>query len=270
MSNFVESILQKVTNQRVYNVFKTFELYDLMMNETISNELINLNIIDNDDHTTLIEYLDGLKIKDFSSDENIEYNLNDPILKQNFYIVNLEIRDDEYNELMTILDKLRLFKYSDNPFLNTIKTSGDICYGGLILNNIPITIITEDQVRELMEITYLGSKEPILKSNDLQTLYEICYNIIVLGVDDTKSFLKTVKSREDVVFLSATMKDAKLKSELDLRNIRWKPKVTSYQSCPICHEKKVDLFDVKQTRSADEPPTLSYRCTSCKHRWNIN
>lgn len=276
MSEVVKYILQKVTNQRVYNVLKTFNLYELISNDDISNELISLNVINVDDRATLLDYLDGLKIKEYGGDDddNIEYNLDDPVLRQNFNVVNLEIRDDEYKELIDILDKLRFFQYPNNPFLNEVIELKDnqskVYYGGIILNNIPITIVTDDQVRGLMEITYPNTTESILRDNDLPVLYEICYNIIVLGVNDTKNFLRTISDRKDIFFLSPTMKEAKYKSELDLRNIRWKPKVTSSQPCPNCHEKKVELVYAKQTRSADEPQTIKYKCIACKHAWITN
>ena len=37
-------------------------------------------------------------------------------------------------------------------------------------------------------------------------------------------------------------------------------------SCPKCDNKEATWW-VQQTRSADEAPTLFFRCTKCKHSW---
>ena len=42
------------------------------------------------------------------------------------------------------------------------------------------------------------------------------------------------------------------------------PKTKS--TCPKCDNKEA-VWWVQQTRSADEAPTLFYRCTKCRHSW---
>ena len=37
-------------------------------------------------------------------------------------------------------------------------------------------------------------------------------------------------------------------------------------TCPTCSNKEA-VWWVQQTRSADEAPTLFFRCTKCKHSW---
>jgi DNA-directed RNA polymerase subunit M len=37
-------------------------------------------------------------------------------------------------------------------------------------------------------------------------------------------------------------------------------------TCPSCNNKEA-VWWVQQTRSADEAPTVFYRCTKCKHSW---
>jgi len=37
-------------------------------------------------------------------------------------------------------------------------------------------------------------------------------------------------------------------------------------TCPKCDNKEA-VWWVQQTRSADEAPTLFFRCTKCKHSW---
>ena len=41
---------------------------------------------------------------------------------------------------------------------------------------------------------------------------------------------------------------------------------TTKTECPKCTNKEA-LWWMQQTRSADEAPTLFYRCTSCRHSW---
>jgi DNA-directed RNA polymerase subunit M len=36
--------------------------------------------------------------------------------------------------------------------------------------------------------------------------------------------------------------------------------------CPKCNNKEATWW-MQQTRSADEPPTLFFRCTKCQHSW---
>ncbi len=36
--------------------------------------------------------------------------------------------------------------------------------------------------------------------------------------------------------------------------------------CPKCSNKEA-VWWMQQTRSTDEPPTLFFRCTKCKHSW---
>ncbi len=36
--------------------------------------------------------------------------------------------------------------------------------------------------------------------------------------------------------------------------------------CPKCANKEA-VWWMQQTRSSDEPPTLFFRCTKCKHSW---
>ena len=36
--------------------------------------------------------------------------------------------------------------------------------------------------------------------------------------------------------------------------------------CPKCGNKEA-VWWMQQTRSTDEPPTLFFRCTKCKHSW---
>ena len=36
--------------------------------------------------------------------------------------------------------------------------------------------------------------------------------------------------------------------------------------CPRCGNKEA-VWWMQQTRSADEPPTLFFRCTKCRHSW---
>ncbi len=36
--------------------------------------------------------------------------------------------------------------------------------------------------------------------------------------------------------------------------------------CPKCEYTEA-YYDIRQTRSADEPPTTIYRCCKCKHSW---
>jgi len=38
------------------------------------------------------------------------------------------------------------------------------------------------------------------------------------------------------------------------------------ERCPVCSHDKA-YFQQIQTRSADEPMTIFYRCASCAHRW---
>jgi len=44
------------------------------------------------------------------------------------------------------------------------------------------------------------------------------------------------------------------------------PKIFFPERCPVCSHDKA-YFQQIQTRSADEPMTIFYRCASCAHRW---
>jgi len=41
---------------------------------------------------------------------------------------------------------------------------------------------------------------------------------------------------------------------------------TTVHECPKCHNKEV-YYIVRQTRSADEAPTVMYKCTKCGYQW---
>ena len=46
----------------------------------------------------------------------------------------------------------------------------------------------------------------------------------------------------------------------------WKNVDTADTVCPGCRNTKAYFMQV-QTRSADEPSTIFYKCTDCKHLW---
>uniref|UniRef100_A0A915P6N6 DNA-directed RNA polymerase III subunit RPC10 n=3 Tax=Meloidogyne TaxID=189290 RepID=A0A915P6N6_9BILA len=46
----------------------------------------------------------------------------------------------------------------------------------------------------------------------------------------------------------------------------WENAQVTNERCPVCSHDKA-YFQQIQTRSADEPMTIFYRCASCAHRW---
>ena len=46
----------------------------------------------------------------------------------------------------------------------------------------------------------------------------------------------------------------------------WKHAEQTEAACPDCGHRRAYYTQV-QTRSADEPMTIFYRCTACKHHW---
>ncbi|XP_065197994.1 DNA-directed RNA polymerase III subunit RPC10-like [Sycon ciliatum] len=46
----------------------------------------------------------------------------------------------------------------------------------------------------------------------------------------------------------------------------WENVDATEAECPKCHHMKAFFMQV-QTRSADEPMTIFYKCVSCGHRW---
>ena len=46
----------------------------------------------------------------------------------------------------------------------------------------------------------------------------------------------------------------------------WEGVETTAETCPSCHHPRA-YFRMFQTRSADEPMTIFYRCQGCDHQW---
>lgn len=142
--------------------------------------------------------------------------------------------------------------------------------------------LTEEEFKELLDIK-LPSGETIITpvlsgiieedSKITENIYEIIALIKRFGFKETVRFLKTVQNRTDIMFSSPFMEKSKIVAEYEKDLIRdlQKEIVESGIPCSKCHQKKV-VMDAKQTRSADEPMTVFYKCyaPNCGYQWRSN
>lgn len=144
---------------------------------------------------------------------------------------------------------------------------------------LPITILDDLEMRQLKELRYNANplnanplanplRDPIINLADRAVLYQVVFLLLILGFTEIYRFLSTVQSPKDIFFGNPLMKRAHDKSIIDLKILKWKPNVTTGVKCKRCGEKKV-LVSERQLRSADEPATVFYRCTSCDYAWRV-
>jgi DNA-directed RNA polymerase subunit M/transcription elongation factor TFIIS len=123
-------------------------------------------------------------------------------------------------------------------------------------------------------IDYFTKKYPeMLKKNEdekekiLEDLYKI-YDYIFY-VPRSKDYLLNLLNNTNS-FDIPSMDVVRQSYQIQMQYINQGPKVSkSITPCIRCGSLKV-LYSEKQTRSADEPMTITFRCTSCVKTWKIN
>lgn len=173
--------------------------------------------------------------------------LNDDQLRERFGMLPLNLT----NEQVARLKQLLLIVKATN-----------------IRDLLPITLLEAFEFQQLGELRYLRSGELIINLADRPVVCQINYLLLMLGYSVTFDFLVGVQTPRDIFFNNPLMKRARDKSIIDLKILKWKPNVTTGVKCKRCGEKKV-LVSEKQLRSADEPATVFYKCTSCNNDWRV-
>ncbi|MCL6572887.1 MAG: hypothetical protein K6T88_14585 [Bacillus sp. (in: Bacteria)] len=136
----------------------------------------------------------------------------------------------------------------------------------LVQQNIPMTLLTSLDLRELESLTYPNG-EPILTLQDRNTLFEVVGLLFNMGYSETLEFLRRVNSSSDIIFNSPLMRPAHEKQMIDLEILRSKVEVTPGSiKCPRCGSNEI-IYVEKQVRSADEPMTIFYTCVACNKKW---
>lgn len=207
----------------------------------------------------------------------IPLSLDDPqefdVMKAK-YLYLLLIRLEPYP--LSIEDKDELMELLQNPSnmdrlkelllkLRNFKDLPNYQYE-LIEENLPITLITSNEITELTSLTYPNGN-PILTLSDRNLFFEIIGLIFTLGYKTSLELFKRATNPYDLTFNSPLMKQAHDKQQIDLEILRTKVTVApGLAKCPRCGSKEVS-FTEKQTRSSDEPMTIFYTCLSCDRHW---
>lgn len=80
----------------------------------------------------------------------------------------------------------------------------------------------------------------------------VCFYVNKIAVEDTLVF--------------RTKYEAKKIDDILGGEEAWKNVPETDATCPHCHNKRAYYMQL-QTRSADEPMTVFYKCTACKEQW---
>lgn len=124
---------------------------------------------------------------------------------------------------------------------------------------------------ELMVRGALPDMEDADYGASITTAYEIIALVKQYGFDEAYTFLKKVKTYDDIIFDSKSMETSKVVLDFERDLIRnFKHEIAeSGVPCPKCKEKKVVMYPI-QTRSADEPATIFYKCFNprCENEWH--
>ena len=174
-----------------------------------------------------------------------------PALMQNLNnSLNVELSDEEIQQLKGLLTQL---------------ISLDISY----LNLVPITVLRPVELQQLTTLVYRDTDEKILVLGNRSMLFEIISLLLIIGYIDTVAFLSNLTSESEFLPSLPTMRVAREKSILDLKILKWKPKIEAGTSrCHRCKSQQLWVYE-KQTRSSDEPMTLFYQCMNCGRRGTL-
>jgi DNA-directed RNA polymerase subunit M/transcription elongation factor TFIIS len=136
-------------------------------------------------------------------------------------------------------------------------------------------VASDEEVKKLLSLTY-PTGGSIINLEESYTFFEIIGFLMAdpkrysggrTPTQVTISFLETVKNKEEAVWASPTLEEARKKSEINADILRSRERgTTGVGKCPKCGGTEL-LFSEKQTRSADEPVTIFARCINCGNGW---
>ena len=177
--------------------------------------------------------------------------LDSPALMQNLNnLLNVELTEAEVQQLKTLLMEL---------------ISLDEQYRDLV----PITVLRPAELQYVSTLVYRDTDEKILVLGNRSMVFELISLLLTVGYSDSVKFLSTLTSETEFLFNLPTLKVAREKSILDLKILKWKPKIEAGTSrCHRCKSQQLWVFE-KQTRSSDEPMTLFYQCMNCGRRGTL-
>ena len=87
----------------------------------------------------------------------------------------------------------------------------------------------------------------------------------LLGRKDGRMYCSKCDSFQDDVKAEKIEMKKKEKTEKEILDDEQTLPTTKIE-CPKCHHDTASWI-IRQTRAADEPPTMIYRCVKCKHSW---
>ena len=100
-----------------------------------------------------------------------------------------------------------------------------------------------------------------LKNRNL--IYEVINMYTILGLEKTRSFFLENELEKNLIFKSEIFEKDKQKEFLDADILLNRPRIRSgIGNCRRCGSDQLIVME-KQTRSADEPPTITLRCILC-------
>lgn len=148
--------------------------------------------------------------------------------------------------------------------LEILKTDNNFHY------RTPITLLLPEDIQHLQSMTYPQSSEKIIAINNRSLVFEIISLLLQIGYPATVEYLTKLTQQEDnqtgLLFNLPTLKRARDKAALDLKLMKWKPKVEmGAVGCKRCKSLKLITYEL-QTKSADESTTKFYHCTECGSR----
>jgi hypothetical protein len=145
-----------------------------------------------------------------------------------------------------------------------------------IVNQQGSPLVSSVQAKELTDLRFSVSDEPILSLDYREFVYEIVYMLNILDYDVVKGFLSTDWEkifgvtgdiRDKMLFAGPLLKQSRDKLLMDMEIYRGTTDVVvGAEDCRKCGSKET-LSVAKQQRSADEPMTIRCHCLSCGNKW---
>ncbi len=123
------------------------------------------------------------------------------------------------------------------------------------------------KVNKLLRLKYSITNIPIISEDNNQVVLEIMGMLINNGFDYTYNYLQNVSSYNALYWNQEIFDIGRSDVEREIARYRSKDVgITGVGTCKFCSSKEL-VFSQKQTRSADEPPTVIARCVNCNRTW---